>query len=214
MTTKTDASPSKDRVTREQIKLWAMLAGIEHFTEHGLGRLGDFAIFARQDYAPASDVRAEATGGSEQRTVIRALEEPVTIEKAMLAGRLARVVLDKGVGPVAAVHLVNIGITGWVHTKETAEAYAKGFNTAAAWMQSALLAASSDDDEAEDFKANEIEFGSILIEQLCELPDRNSHRDEPDAMAATPAELRRCIERALEKYCFVISGAGEGEVQS
>jgi hypothetical protein len=63
--------------------------------------------------------------------------------------------------------------------------------------------------QAQDFKANEIEFGSILIEQMCELPDRNSPEDEPDAIVATPAEVRGCIERALDKYCFVIAGAGD-----
>ncbi|MFL9892810.1 hypothetical protein [Paraburkholderia sp. RL17-381-BIF-C] len=67
---------------------------------------------------------------------------------------------------------------------------------------------------AQDFKANEIEFGSILIEQLCELPDRSGPADEPDAMVATPAELRGCIERALAKYCFVIACAGDEEVHS
>ncbi|MCW3678876.1 hypothetical protein, partial [Burkholderia cenocepacia] len=73
------------------------------------------------------------------REVIEPLTEPVTIRKALLAGRTARVVLSGGDGPVAAVHLVNIGLTGWIHTKETAEAYAKGFNQAAKWMQDALL---------------------------------------------------------------------------
>lgn len=67
---------------------------------------------------------------------------------------------------------------------------------------------------AQDFKANEIEFGSILIEQLCELPDRDGLAAEPDAMVATPAELRACIERALAKYCFVIAYAGDDEVNS
>jgi hypothetical protein len=44
---------------------------------------------------------------------------------------------------------------------------------------------------------------------MCELPDRNSPEDEPDVMVATPAEVRGCIERALDKYCFVIAGAGD-----
>jgi hypothetical protein len=47
---------ARDMVTREQIEGWAKLAGIEHFTEKGLERLGDFAIFARQ--ARASDAAA------------------------------------------------------------------------------------------------------------------------------------------------------------
>jgi hypothetical protein len=48
------------------------------------------------------------------------LEEPVSVCKAMMARRSARVVLDKGTGPLAAVHLVNIGVGGWVHTETTA----------------------------------------------------------------------------------------------
>jgi hypothetical protein len=67
------------------------------------------------------------------------LQEPVNIGKALRAHRLARVVLASGTGPVAAVHLVNIGITGWVYTKETAEAYAKGFNDALKYYRHALL---------------------------------------------------------------------------
>jgi hypothetical protein len=41
------SAPPTDAVTREQVEAWARLAGIEHFTEKGLERLGDFAIFAR-----------------------------------------------------------------------------------------------------------------------------------------------------------------------
>lgn len=44
----------RDAVTREQIEAWAKLAGIEHFTEKGLERLGDFAIFARQARAAST----------------------------------------------------------------------------------------------------------------------------------------------------------------
>jgi len=69
-------------------------------------------------------------------------------------------------------------------------------------------------DAAQDFKSNEREFASILIEQLCELTDRNNPACKPDEMVATPAELRCCVERALDKYCFVIAGAGDCEVQS
>lgn len=67
------------------------------------------------------------------------LVEPVYVEKAMMAQRQARTVLDSGVGPRATVHLVNIGVTGWTHTKETAEAYAEGFNLGAKWLRSAIL---------------------------------------------------------------------------
>lgn len=67
------------------------------------------------------------------------LEEPVSVCKAMMARRAARVVLDKGVGPLAAVHLVNIGVGGWTHNKETATAYADGFNRGADWLRSSII---------------------------------------------------------------------------
>lgn len=66
------------------------------------------------------------------------LKEPVSIGKALWAQREARAVLSGGTGPVAAVHLVNIGLTGWVHTKETAEAWADGYNTALKQYRSVL----------------------------------------------------------------------------
>ncbi|KWK79401.1 hypothetical protein WM16_07605 [Burkholderia ubonensis] len=87
---------------------------------------------------------AQADAPAEAREVIVPLNEPVTIRKALLAGRTARVVLSGGDGTVAAVHLVNIGLTGWVLTKETADAYAKGFNQAAKWMQDAMCGAPAD----------------------------------------------------------------------
>ncbi|OMZ55313.1 hypothetical protein AQ865_20365 [Burkholderia pseudomallei] len=92
--------------------------------------------------------RTQADAPAEAREIIEPLTEPVTIRKALLAGRTARVVLSGGDGPAAAVHLVNIGLTGWVHTKETAEAYAKGFNQAAKWMQNAMRSAPADAGEA------------------------------------------------------------------
>ncbi|OEZ85612.1 hypothetical protein JAB8_37940 [Janthinobacterium sp. HH106] len=67
------------------------------------------------------------------------LEEPVSVGKAMMARRPARVVLDKGIGPLAAVHLVNIGVGGWVHTEATATAYADGFNRGAEWLRSSII---------------------------------------------------------------------------
>ena len=69
------------------------------------------------------------------------LIEPVYIGKALMAHREARVVLDGGTGPVAAVHLVNIGLTGWVYTKETAEAYARGWNSGVRALRGALTEA-------------------------------------------------------------------------
>lgn len=68
------------------------------------------------------------------------LVEPVYIAKALLAHREAHVVLNSGVGPVAAVHLVNIGLTGWTHNVETATAYTEGYNTALKQYRAALAA--------------------------------------------------------------------------
>lgn len=67
------------------------------------------------------------------------LEEPVSVCKAMMARMSARVVLDKGTGPLAAVHLVNIGVGGWVHTETTATAYADGFNRGTEWLRSSII---------------------------------------------------------------------------
>ena len=69
------------------------------------------------------------------------LVEPVYIGKALMAHREARVVLDGGTGPVAAVHLVNISLTAWVHTKDTAEAYASGWNSGVRALRGALTEA-------------------------------------------------------------------------
>ena len=67
------------------------------------------------------------------------LEEPVSVCKAMMARRKAHVVLDKGTGPLAAVHLVNIGVGGWTHNEATATAYANGFNRGAEWLRSSII---------------------------------------------------------------------------
>jgi hypothetical protein len=67
------------------------------------------------------------------------LVEPVYICKALRAGQQAHVVLDGGNGPKAAVHLVNIGLTGWIHTAETAEAFSNGYNLALKQFRAALL---------------------------------------------------------------------------
>lgn len=69
------------------------------------------------------------------------LVEPVYIGKALMAHREARVVFSGSTGPVAAVHLVNIGLTGWVYTKETAEAYARGWNSGVRALRGALTEA-------------------------------------------------------------------------
>lgn len=89
--------------------------------------------------ASAAAVSAPAAGWQSASTAPIPLTEPVTIYKAVLAHQSAKVVLDRGVGPVAAVHLVNISLTAWVHTEATAKAYADGYNTGQRQLRRALL---------------------------------------------------------------------------
>jgi hypothetical protein len=67
------------------------------------------------------------------------LQEPVHITKALRAQREVRVSLAGGTGPGAAAFLVNIQMTPWTHTKETAEAFAYGYNRALKEYRAALL---------------------------------------------------------------------------
>jgi len=67
------------------------------------------------------------------------LQEPVYIAKALRAQREVRVSLAGGTGPGAAAFLVNIQMTPWTYTKETAEAYAWGYNRALKDYRAALL---------------------------------------------------------------------------
>jgi len=68
----------RDAVTREQIEAWAKLAGIEQFTELGLARLGDFAIFARRDRSPsAAQLSTETVDKPVDRVGGEVLEEAV-----------------------------------------------------------------------------------------------------------------------------------------
>lgn len=67
------------------------------------------------------------------------LEEPVSIAKAMMAQVKASACLDKGLGPLAMVQLVNIQVQPWMHTKETATSYADGFNRGVEWLRSSII---------------------------------------------------------------------------
>jgi hypothetical protein len=57
---KPSAMPGKDAVTREQIEAWAKLAGIPTMFEKHIEQLGDFAIFARMDYAASPAAPAQS----------------------------------------------------------------------------------------------------------------------------------------------------------
>lgn len=81
---------------------------------------------------PAQTAESEAP----QREVILPLKEPVSIKKALLGGREARV--SKAIGGEIAVFLVNIQLTNWITSQERADGFVDGFNHAAKWMQSAL----------------------------------------------------------------------------
>ncbi|OEZ91527.1 hypothetical protein [Duganella phyllosphaerae] len=67
------------------------------------------------------------------------LEEPVSIAKAMMAQVKASTCLDKGLGPLAMVQLVNIQVQPLTHTKETATTYADGFNRGVEWLRSSII---------------------------------------------------------------------------
>lgn len=71
------------------------------------------------------------------------LVEPVYIGKALLAGMKARVSLAGGTGPKACVMLVNIQLTPWTHTKDTAEAFASGYNIALDQLRSSIMEVSA-----------------------------------------------------------------------
>lgn len=92
-------------------------------------------------YPPSVDAKASEGHGALLAAIRDGvpLEEPVSVCKAMMARRPARVVLDNGTGPLAAVHLVNIGVGGWVHTETTAKAYADGFNRGTEWLRSSII---------------------------------------------------------------------------
>jgi len=83
--------------------------------------------------APAS----APVGLTGERAAIKSLQEPVTVEKALLAGRIARAEVEQG--GKSAAFLVNIQLTGWRESEEYAEAFSRGFNSAAAAMQRAIL---------------------------------------------------------------------------
>jgi hypothetical protein len=52
-----------------------------------------------------------------------------------------------------------------------------------------------------------------FIRNVCELPDRNSPEDEPEAIVATPEELKQCALNAIEQ-CGAANGAsGEREAE-
>jgi hypothetical protein len=103
-------------------------------------RAAEVQAAARAAQAPQGDTRQGDEGAvlSALRNGVP-LQEPVSITKAVLAQREARVSLSGGTGPVACAMLVNIQLTPWAEGAEKAEAFASGFNTAMKWYRSALL---------------------------------------------------------------------------
>lgn len=71
----------------------------------------------------------------DERDMIEPLTEPVTISKALRAGRVARI---EGTASAATALLANIQIAPWGQSKEWVQGYVAGFNRAAKWMQDAL----------------------------------------------------------------------------
>jgi hypothetical protein len=127
------------------------------------------------------------------------LTEPVHIEKALLAQEEAKVVLNNGVGPLATVHLVNVGLTGWIHTKETAEAYAKGYNTAIKQYRAALVNLAVPEEKKKNMKntADELLGSAASIMQ-----ERANQYDKPSgerSMAKTVAAFNAITGRDLSE---------------
>ncbi len=87
----------------------------------------------------AAQEQAEPVALMQALTTGIPLQEPVYIAKALRAQREARVSLGGGTGPSAAAFLVNIQLTPWTYTKETAGAYAEGYNRALKDYRAALL---------------------------------------------------------------------------
>ncbi|MCA8351652.1 DUF551 domain-containing protein [Burkholderia cepacia] len=92
------------------------------------------AIYEALDAALPVEQHAAAPA-SDERAVIEPLTEPVTISKALRAGRVARM---EGTASAATAFLVNIQIAPWGQSKEWVQGYVDGFNRAAKWMQDAL----------------------------------------------------------------------------
>lgn len=109
------------------------------------------------------------------------LEEPVSVSKAMMARRKARVVLDKGTGPLAAVHLVNISVGGWTHNETTATAYANGFNRGAEWLRSSILEYAYKLQQAEAMTSVSAAMSDVIAERRRQISSEGydiAHDDE------------------------------------
>ncbi len=156
---------------------------------------------AFRDAAPAP----AATGGGEAVSIVTALKgevplvEPVYIGKALRAGRQARAELSGGIGPVAAVHLVNIGLTGWIYTKETAEAYANGYNDGVKHLRHAVL-------EVADLAPQSLPASDASVRDWC--PECHARESTADMEAVSVR--RQALEEALNA-CGDVSDEAERE---
>jgi hypothetical protein len=74
---KPSAMPGKEAVTREQIEAWAKLAGIPTMFEKHIEQLGDFAIFARMDYAASPAAPAQSNPWAECCSYCHAKRDPL-----------------------------------------------------------------------------------------------------------------------------------------
>lgn len=50
-----------------------------------------------------------------------------------------------------------------------------------------------------------------FLQNVCEIPDRNSPEDEPEAMVATEQDLRNCALNAIEEHCAIDEPASDTE---
>ncbi|WP_175867905.1 hypothetical protein [Burkholderia diffusa] len=130
-----------DEAEHQRFRYWQQWF-VNH-SGHPMEPVDAWQMRATLDAAPQPPSADAAAAPADERAVVEPLTEPVTIRKALLAGRTARI--STSADGKAIAMLVNIQLTGWNHPREFAEGFAEGFNRAAAWMQSALLERQSSD---------------------------------------------------------------------
>lgn len=107
------------------------------------------------------------------------LVEPVYIGKALRAGRKAKVCLSGGTGPLACVMLVNIQLSPWIYTEDTAKAFADGYNRAIGDLRHAVLEVAEQDRSAAT-SAGPANTISDLTTTACPACEGNAACDECD----------------------------------
>lgn len=146
---------------------------------------------------------SQTDDGETTREVIQPLKEPVTISKALLAGRIAKV---GGNEKETTAFLVNIQIAPWGAPKDWVEGFVDGFNRAAKWMQGALT----------EFHATPVEEPSTNALNALKRA-RDGWQDEAAALARRLklSEADNDLLRAHQaKDAWYFQGDGEDHIES